>query len=224
LAESTVLYDKVLKARDVSQEQRVRSLLGKAEALEKLRPEDGQVRIEATSMIEDALRMARELGRTELIAECLHRSAFLSDRMGNCRAAITTCYEALVDTPAGRNDRLRVRVLNTLANALRREGKFAEAVRYHSEEIELKRRLGDRLGLQKGLVSCALVLRANNQPAEARKFAIEACELAACFGDTLGLKKAVGQLDKLVDADDEQTRRRISHWKSLIEDGSRRSQ
>ena len=218
LREALSLYGKVLGTNGISDEQRVRSLLGRAEALAKLHANDGQVQLEASGLIEEALRLARAVGRTALVAECLHRAAFLSDRMKDARTAIAKCHEALAYTPPGSNDRLRVRVLNTLALALRREGQFGEAVMHHREEIELKRRLGDRLGLQKGLVSFALSLRASNQPAAARKCAIEACELAECFGDISGLRMAVGQLRKLLEPDDEWARRQLERWSSMIED------
>jgi hypothetical protein len=115
-------------------------------------------------------------------------------------------------------------VLNTLAKALCRERQHGEAVRYHREELELKRRLGDRLGLQKGLVSCAFALRASNQPAAARKCAIEACELAECFGDISGLRRALLQLRKLIEPDDDSARRQFERWCSMVEDHPRRIQ
>ncbi len=195
LLQASWLYDQVLADRNCSADQRVRSMLGKAESMAKRR--DGDYHVEALGLVEAALTLAREASLHQRITEGLHRSAFLLVRMGKAVEAVERCEQALGRIEREGQETLRSRILDTKGMALVRLSRYREAAEIHGEELRLKQVIGDRIGVQKALVNLSYAFRLCGDDASAAKYARNALDIATAFDDMAGRRSALNQLLRL---------------------------
>ncbi len=100
--------------------------------------------------LQDALRAYREIAATStdrpVMTEARHNACALANDLGDYRAALPDCREALRLRRAEGDAASLGQALNNLGLALEMQGSTAEAEGYYREALALNRRRGDALG------------------------------------------------------------------------------
>jgi tetratricopeptide (TPR) repeat protein len=212
-ARAEQLYVRVLALEPSSAEQRVRTLCGRAENLGK----DGN--------IDEALKIlcaARELASSDgSVALVEHRLAWLHLERGDASSALVHSNAALARLPATGTGELAQRALDTHARVLLKLDRGIEALAPAEESVRLKRRRGDRRGLQMGLQLLS-ALRQRADRGDAVEPALEALRLAERAGDVVGRGVLHRRLRNLLRvADPEKSRWHEARATELAEGGPR---
>jgi hypothetical protein len=202
--EAARLYEELLVRGDMLPEQRVRSLCGAAENLTWLGRTD-----EAARLLEEASGL---VAGEEPILQALvhHRCGFLALHGGRPDVAVEACLEAVGILSKPWSGPFASRVLDTLALALQGCGRDPEAEAILAESLAIKRSIGDRLGLQKGLWQLSTLLQHVGR-GDADIPALEALRLAEAAGDLQGQAFAHRRLTVIYRRGD--PRRDDHHWR-----------
>ena len=180
-ARATRLYAELLAEPQLPLEQRVRSLSGAAENqmwLENF--------IEARGLLGEALRLTGAgTDSDRLRAIILHRLATVHLHEGTHEEGLAAIEEAMRLLKGPHRGAFAARCLDIYARLLTTVGDYKSAATHLDHSLNIKRALGDRLGLQKGLQQLSL-LRQTMKAGDAAGPAFEALELAERSGDLLG--------------------------------------
>jgi tetratricopeptide (TPR) repeat protein len=173
------IYAALLERRDISPEQRLRTLCGTAENLVWLGKAD-----QAHRYLDEANRLAPQIGPL-MEAMVHHRRAFVHLHAGDVAMAMKSCESALALLRRPLSGPLAARILDTASRALDQLGRSPEAQSCLEESLGIKRSYGDRLGLQKGLLNLSL-LRQHRGADDAECPALQALRMAERAADING--------------------------------------
>lgn len=175
------LYAEILAEPNLATEQRIRSLCGAAE---------NQVWLENFAEARTLLELGLTLAVGDYAAfrgEVYHRLSMAYLHEGAHAEALQAAHQ-VVELFHGRyQGAFAARCLDTYARALTPFGRYAEAEIALVRALDIKRALGDRLGLQKGLLQLSLLREKMCHP-DAAAPAWEALQLAERSDDFLGQK------------------------------------
>lgn len=178
---SARLYAEILAEPGLPLEQRVRSLCGAAE---------NQMWLEnfedAHRLLGEALALTTEGADADRLRAIIqHRLATVHLHEGTHDEGLAAAREALRLLKEHRHGPFAARCLDIYSRLLTGAGDMEGALAHLDQSLSIKRTLGDRLGLQKGLLQLSL-LRQRVGSADAAAPAFEALELAERGGDLLG--------------------------------------
>jgi len=133
--------------------------------------------------LQDALRAYREIAATSadrpVATEARHNACALANDLGDYRAALPDCREALRLRRAEGDAASLGQALNNLGLALEMQGSTAEAEGYYREALALNRRRGDALGEAINLGNLGALAASTGRYSEALAQHTAAADLAA---------------------------------------------
>jgi tetratricopeptide (TPR) repeat protein len=203
------LYAEVLATPNLTREQRIRSLCGTAENLMWLRRYD-----DARASLREALDGASDPVSRAMV---LHRLATVCLHQGAHDEALAAIEEAVQLLGTDRQGPFAARCLDIYARVLASFERQVEAARALEQSLAIKRALGDRLGLQKGLLQLSQ-LREHAGAPDAATPALDALRLAERSNDVLGQQFIHRRLAVLLRQDPEA---RAYHLRRVEELGAR---
>jgi serine/threonine protein kinase/tetratricopeptide (TPR) repeat protein len=171
------------------------------ESLLEAAPEDADVRYELARLQEDtgALDRARENYLTVLKGDPKYLDALVAAgrveiRRREPQAALDHLNQALMLAIQFENDEARGNILNATGIAYKRLNKSDEALRYYTDALEIRRRLGQKGGVAATLTEIAQVNVMMGQPADALKNYTESLQLRREIGDRRGTANTLAEL------------------------------
>lgn len=187
---AAALYEQILTLHDLAPAQLVRTCCGAAENAYEQHKFDACHRY-----LDRAETAASQLG-TRQQALVHHRRAAARAFEGDEVRALEASQQAVTLLGPNATGAFASRCFNTHAECLHRSGDGEAARHWLEKSLRIKRALGDRLGLQTGLLLMA-TLRARSHPDDAIAAAEEALRLARAAHDTFGELAAHYRLKRL---------------------------
>jgi tetratricopeptide (TPR) repeat protein len=172
-----VLYSKILEIDGISEEQRVRSACGMAENLSLQGQHEGGI-----SLLRSALTTTK---RPDLAGLVHHRLATIMYYHADDVPGLSHSEAAIGSLKGNYRGPLTARYLDTHARLLSRLDRTVEAIHFLMIAIEIKRALGDRRGLQMGLLLLSSLRDEAGLPDPVAP-AMEALSLASQSNDDAG--------------------------------------
>jgi predicted ATPase/DNA-binding CsgD family transcriptional regulator len=139
----------------------------------------------AKRLVEDSLRLARQIGDTSLIARALHRRASIARVQGDLQQVAALIQECLVLAHELDDKNLIALSLNVLSYLALRDGNLSQAWTYCQDALKLVRELGDRVLLALELNNASNIALRQGELDQAEALAQASLTLTQVLGDQI---------------------------------------
>lgn len=145
---------------------------------------------EAEMHLQEGLAIAREMGRSEMVAAILQPLGFAALGRGDGVRARVSLEEALALARRQQDKRELAAALNQVAQIDRIDGRTAEAAARYEEALSLAREIGDLTIIAVTLLNLAMVAVIRNAPGKVAETLLETLAIADSTGDRLAAQSA----------------------------------
>jgi tetratricopeptide (TPR) repeat protein len=148
----------------------------------------------ARSLQEESMKIRRELGDRQGIAQSLNNLGNVAYRQGDYASACSLQEEALIINRQLGNRSWVSNNLNNLGNVAYNRGDYASARSLYEESLEIQRELGDRWGIADTVLNLGNVAYSQGDYASARSLHEESLALKRELGDKRGSAMSLNNL------------------------------